>query len=203
MIKKAINKETGEEHKVLINLRALNANQMKLVNDIIAHFDVIGESISSKKDASESDNAIVARYADRLYRRGELKSAHLALRGKLASPYYIAKNIACKRAGFYDLKVFKLSAEASKVIELTTEPTDAPPAKKSAKKKKTAVVAKKESATPAKESKPRKELSMSKDAVRKREALAAKKAKNAESMIDLNDSANVANVDAQLEEMPI
>lgn len=124
-------------HKTLINARAVSANQMKLVGELIDLYG--GETVIT---------------------RGQLKAGHLTLRGKLASPYFIAKNVAAQvkgQRGKYNLSVFKLAASAKNV---TVEVVEAPAPKTKGRKE---------------IAKPRKELSMSKDAVRKREAAAKKK----------------------------
>lgn len=77
--------------------------------------------------------------------RKNLKSFHLQLRGKLASPYFIAKNTALKvkgQVGQYDLSRLKIDAKLAKaqMIEATetpapTEPTGTGAAAKSKSKK--------------------------------------------------------------------
>lgn len=101
-MKKAINKTTNEEHKCLVNSRILNETQMQLVTDMIAHYD-----------------------NRTLLRRSELKSAHFALRNRLASPYFIAKNVAVKAANnMYDLSRFKLAKSSTRAIETSAVETN-------------------------------------------------------------------------------
>lgn len=106
MIKKS------ETHKTMINTRELSASQMNVVNAIIAHYDEIAKTNEALDDATK------ARYAKRLYRRCEIKSANIALFNKKASAYFIAKNEAAKskkHANLYDLtQLREVKAKAAK-----------------------------------------------------------------------------------------
>lgn len=121
-----------EGHNVLFRATAVSADQMKLVEEIVAHFE--GRTVLSRK---------------------ECRDAHGVLRGKKAAPYFISKNVACKvkgQHGMYDLSRLKLRA-GSELTPAETEATaDAPPATKKAPKKAKG----KREAAPKKEAKGRK-----------------------------------------------
>jgi hypothetical protein len=106
-----------EGHNVLINAKAINASQFKLIEEIIAHYD--GVTVLTRK---------------------QLRDAHGALRGKRAAPYFVSKNIACKvkgQHGMYDVSRLKLSADAAKAVNESESESEVPAkkAKKSAKKR--------------------------------------------------------------------
>lgn len=112
-----------EGHTSLISAVAIGVLHMQLVKDIIALY---GRPVVSRK---------------------ELKSAHLELRNRKASPYFIAKNKAIQvtnAPGRYDLSRFKLAKseiknaiEAAATPEPTTDtPVIVPSAKKERKSKK-------------------------------------------------------------------
>ena len=103
-----------EGHTVLISATAISEEQMKLVKEIIAHNG--GEPKIRRKD---------------------LKAAHNALRGRMASPYFIAKNAAIQvkgEHGVYDLSRFKLSTKKAAAPKPTAE-EGAPKVKKAPKPK--------------------------------------------------------------------
>jgi hypothetical protein len=110
-----------EGHTSLISALAVSALQLQLAKEIIK---LNGGAIISRKN---------------------LKAAHLQLRNKKASPYFIAKNVALKvksTPGAYDLSRLKLAkGEIENAIEsnVTPPPTsDAPVIVKSAKRERTA-----------------------------------------------------------------
>jgi hypothetical protein len=80
-----------EGHPGMINNKTVNAVQFQLLQDMIKANG--GEPLISRK---------------------VMKSLHMELRGKKASPFFVAKNIAAKTktAGMYDLS--KLKLEGSK-----------------------------------------------------------------------------------------
>jgi hypothetical protein len=83
--------------KVLFRATAINLDQMKLIEEIRAHFN--GENVLTRK---------------------QLRDAHGVLRGRKAAPYFVSKNLACKvkdKHGFYDISRLKLSAEAIKQLK--------------------------------------------------------------------------------------
>ena len=125
-----VNAETNEKEtcKVLINAKAITSEQMKLVNEVIAHYDAMTvESViyNSKCQEHEKDvkvtQEMIERYATRLYTRQELRTAHFVLRNKRAAMYFVSKNVACKRKSdhLYDLKV--LRAKVEKVAKSETK----------------------------------------------------------------------------------
>ena len=153
---KGINERTGKEFKVMINARALEADQMKIVNDIIDfyHSFKVGAKVTLDSNEKEITESMVERWKTKLFTRQELRSAHTALRSKAAAPYFISKNFAAKRKHdhLYDLNVFKLRAGSE---ETPAEPVAAekPAAKKKAAKKtapKKEAKAKKEASKPKK-----------------------------------------------------
>lgn len=129
-----------EGHTSLIRTTAVNAIQFKLVQELI----------------SWNNN-------EPKMRRKDLKAGHLALRGKKASPYFIAKNLACQvkgEHGLYNLGVLKLSAAAAKAP--SAETPKATTTKPAAKAKKTPVVAKKGAAPKKENAEPKKGTSKKK-----------------------------------------
>jgi len=101
--------------RTLFRATAINADQFKLLNEIIAHFE--GETKLTRK---------------------QCRDAHGVLRGKKAAPYFISKNVACKvknAHGVYNLGVLKL-AKSAEVVPVETPVTPKP--KKESKPKREA-----------------------------------------------------------------
>lgn len=109
-MKKAINKETGTEYKVLVSGTKFNTKQMAMIEAIIKHFDALSEN-------PDIDEETRKRWAARLYRRVEIYRAAVAVdQERACAPYYLTKNVALRTAsGLYDLKRCKpATAEAPK-----------------------------------------------------------------------------------------
>jgi hypothetical protein len=93
---------TVEGHSVLINTRIIEPKQYKLVEEMIAWGIMKG---------------IFTKDQPPVMKRKQLRESHKALRGLVASPSFISKNIACKvvgvngelKPGLYDLGVLKIS----------------------------------------------------------------------------------------------
>lgn len=101
-----------EGHSSLFSSKVVSADQMTLVNDIIK---ANGGPVLSRKS---------------------LKAFHLELRGKKASPYFIAKNVAAKKKnapGMYDLS--QLREEKQKNSPSETKKETAKPKAENAKPK--------------------------------------------------------------------
>jgi hypothetical protein len=120
-IKKAINKETNEEYKVLIQMTRFDAKKFAMIEKIIAFYDAIDANYEALKAhfekverATEDDKA---RYAKRLYKRKEIYHASVMcdLDNKRAcAVYYVTKNKALQTANhLYDLKRCKLQSDDS------------------------------------------------------------------------------------------
>ena len=112
--------------RTLFRATAINADQFKLLNEIIAHFN--GETKLTRK---------------------QCRDAHGVLRGKKAAPYFISKNVACKvkgAHGVYNLGVLKLAkgaiTEVAAVVEI---PVVAAPKPKKESRPKREAKAKRES----------------------------------------------------------
>jgi len=106
--------------RTLFRATAINADQFKLLNEIIAHFN--GETKLTRK---------------------QCRDAHGVLRGKKAAPYFISKNVACKvkgAHGVYNLGVLKLakSDQVETTPAVVETPVAAPKPKRESKPKREA-----------------------------------------------------------------
>lgn len=98
-----LDKQENELHNVLINAKAIKAEQYAHVLEIIEMYDTLAAS------DVELDEETRARYKARLYTRQECRNVNITLHNKRACAFYISKNVAAKRANhLYDLKVFKV-----------------------------------------------------------------------------------------------
>ena len=103
--------------RTLFRAIALNADQFKVVQDIIAHW--AGETKLTSK---------------------QLIVAYNALKGRKYMPYFIGRNVACKvknTPGIYNLSVLKLR-KGSELKAVTTEAPVAPKPKHESKPKREA-----------------------------------------------------------------
>lgn len=90
-------------------------------------------SLFSSKSVSPAQFALAQEISEAnggpLVTRKNLKAFHLQLRGKLASPYFIAKNVALKvkgSTGVYDLSRLKIDAKLAKADMVEATETPAP-----------------------------------------------------------------------------
>jgi ABC-type uncharacterized transport system ATPase subunit len=99
--------QSNPRRTTMINTTAVTADQFKLAQEII----------------KLNKGPIIS--------RGNLAAAHLKLRKKSASPYWVAKNKACKTktVGQYDLSVLKVAADAAKPAKVAKAKTSSAPKK--------------------------------------------------------------------------
>ncbi len=133
MIKKAINKETNEEYKSLIQLTKLNARQFAVITDMKAYIDTL-------RDAKDTSDADKERYAKYQITRKECYLFHCAVRDVHSAAYFITKNKACevRNTHLRDLTRFTLDKNAVAVSEEKTDDKALTTATKKAAKKATA-----------------------------------------------------------------
>ena len=104
--------------RTLFRAIAINADQFKLVQEIVAHYN--GETKLTRK---------------------QLRDAHGVLRGKKAAPYFVSKNMACKvkgTHGVYNVAVLKLAKGSAEITKPENEIKVPAPAKKESKPKREA-----------------------------------------------------------------
>lgn len=88
------NLKVNEAHKVLIDTNVVSLAQYTLAQEMMTF------------------------HKSNLLTRKQLRSAHFALRGKVASPYFISKNVKCKAVNhMYDLSVLRCAASEAKACE--------------------------------------------------------------------------------------
>lgn len=130
-MKKAINKETGAEYKVLMSMTRFTDFQMMMISAIIAFYDALVAGDVENKIDDETRK----RYAQRMYRRSELIRSVLYIRANDARfdsnncVYYLTKNQAMQSKGMYDLKRAKLAkaADAPKETKQVSAKREAAP----------------------------------------------------------------------------